>query len=369
MKRKILATLLTGAMVLSLVGCGGSTKQTVQDNTTKETTDSTEVGQTEATEESEELGDTLVFYSPMTDDDVNSVLDGFNELYPDIDVEVVNGSAGELTARITAEADNPQGDVMWGGLAQTDGNNYADIFEPYTSDYEDEVFDDYKSNNGFYNYSHLSTVVFCVNTDLEKEAGVEIKGYADLLNPALKGKIVFSDPNSSSAAWNNVCNIMAVYGNDSDDAWTEIKGLMDNGLVVSESSSTCFKSVADGEYTVGLTYEDGASALLKSGAENIRLVYPEEGTSATAMGCAMIKGAPHEAAAKAMINYLMSAEGQGERAELLGTIRMTNANAEYDTVYIPATKEIKWVTRDIDWLIENKQEVLDHWNELITSVK
>ena len=59
---------------------------------------------------------------------------------------------------------------------------------------------DYRSNNGFYNFDHLSTIVFCVNTDLEKELGLTIKGYKDLLNPVLKGRIVLSDPNSSSAA-------------------------------------------------------------------------------------------------------------------------------------------------------------------------
>ncbi len=376
MKKKFLAALITGTMVLSLVGCGGGSKPATKDTTdTTGTakTESTDAGKTETKTETagatEDLGNKLVFYSSMTDDDVNSVLDGFNALYPDIEVEVVNGSAGELTARITAEADNPQGDVMWGGLPQTDGDSHADIFEPYLSDHESEVYDDYKSNNGFYNYSHLSTVVLCVNTKLEEKAGIEIKGYKDLLNPALKGQIIFSDPNSSSAAWNNLCNIMAVYGNDSDEAWALMKGLIDNGMIISDSSSKCFKAVADGEYIVGLTYEDGASTLLKSGADNIRLVYPEEGTSATAMACAMIKGAPHQAAAKAMINYLLSAEGQAERAESLGTIRMTNANAKYNTVYIPATEDIKWVSRDINWLIENKQQVLDHWNELVTSAQ
>lgn len=57
------------------------------------------------------------------------------------------------------------------------------------------------------------------------------------------------------------------------------------------SSSVAFKSVETGEYVVGMTYEDGVAALLKSGAKNIKLVYPEEGTSASALGCAVIKGA------------------------------------------------------------------------------
>jgi iron(III) transport system substrate-binding protein len=272
---------------------------------------------------SNDLGKSLVLYSTMTENDINNLLSGFNKKYPGVNVEVVNGSAGELVARIRAEKNNPQGDLMWGGLANSDGEANSDIFEHWLSQYESEIMPDYRSNNGFYNLDHLSTPVFCINTDLEKKLGLKITSYADLLNPALKGKIVLSDPNSSSAAWNNLSNIMAVFGNDSKESWDYIKALMGNGLVISTSSSVCFKSVQTGEYVAGMTYEDGASTLLKSGAKNIRMVYPKEGDSASAFGCAVIKGAPHMNAAKAMVDYLMSADGQSILGNV-GTIRFTN---------------------------------------------
>lgn len=313
---------------------------------------------------SSKSGDKLVLYSTMTENDLTNLLEGFGEAYPDIEVEVVNGSAGELTARIQAEANNPQGDLMWGGLANSDGDAHEDIFEHWLSDHEDEVMDEYKSNNGFYNLGHLSTVVFAVNTELEEELGIEINGYEDLLNPELKGKIVIADPNSSSSAWNNFSNIMAVYGYDSQESWDYMKALIENDLIISTSSSVAFKSVETGEYVAGMTYEDGVSTLLKSGAENVKMVYPEEGASASAFGSAVIKDAPNMEAAKKMINYLMSAEGQNYLGNELGTIRFTNKNAEYETPYLPATSEVKWVDRDVEWLMENKEEMLEKWNEL-----
>lgn len=359
MKKKVVAMLLVGVMASTAVACGLGADS---DNTAPTESNAAEADADE--EESEDIGDSLVLYCSMTDDDVETVVEGFNELYPDCEVEVVNGSAGELCARIQAESENPQGDVMLGGINQTDGDTYKDIFEPYLSKHEDEIYDEYKSNNGFYNYDHLSSVVFCVNTDLETELGLDIEDYDDLLDPALAGKVVISDPNESSAAWNNVSNIMAVYGYDSDESWDLIEGLMKNNMVIASSSSVCFKAVADGEYVVGLTYEDGASTLLKSGAENIKLVYPASGSSSLALGCAVVKNAPHMAAAKAMVDYLMDADSQTVRGNALGTIRLTNKNANIDYQYIPKTEDVKWVSRDIDWLIEHKQEVLDHWNQL-----
>ena len=371
MKKNLMRLLGLGLLSLSLVACGGGAKNKEteapkQDAKTEKKTEAAQDKTEAAAENAEDLGDSLTLYCSMTDDDIDTVLEGFNALYPDITVEVVNGSAGELFARLKAEAANPQGDVMLGGMNQADGDKNKDIFEPFISVHENELPDKYKSNNGFYNYDHLSSVVFCVNTDLEKELGLDIKDYKDLLDPKLEGKIVFSDPNESSAAWNNISNIMAVYGNDSEEAWNMIEGLMKNKMVIQGSSSACFKNVADGEYVVGLTYEDGASTLLKSGAKNIKLVYPASGSSNFAFGCAVVKGAPHMAAAKAMVNFLQSAESQTARGNALGTIRLTNPNAKIDYKYIPKDDEVKWVDRDIDWLIKNKDQVLEHWNKLYT---
>lgn len=314
------------------------------------------------------MGKNLVLYSSMTDNDLTNLLKGFGEMYPDVNVEVVNGSAGELTARISAEKYRPQGDLMWGGLSNSDGDIYSEIFEHWLTEYEPQIYPDYQSNNGFYSLDHLSTVVFCVNTELEKELGLNIRNYNDLLDPRLKGKIVMPDPNSSSSAWNNVCNMMAVFGHDSPEVWAYIEKFLNNGVIISTSSSVAFKSVQSGEYVVGLTYEDGASTLLKSGATNIRMVFPEDGTSASAFGCAMIKGAPNPEGAKAMINYLMSPEGQSYLGNALGTLRFTNSKAQYKTPFLPATEDVKWVTRDIDWLIKNKRQVLEHWNSIYTSI-
>ena len=115
---------------------------------------------------------------------------------------------------------------------------------------------------------------------------------------------------------------------------------------------------------MGLTYEDGADTLLKSGSDRIRLQYPENGASATSMGCAMIEGCPHPEAAKAMIDFLMSPEGQEALATRLETLRFTNPKAVYDIPYLPANDTINWVSRDTAWLTEHKAELLEKWNAI-----
>jgi hypothetical protein len=42
---------------------------------------------------------------------------------------------------------------------------------------------------------------------------------------------------------------------------------------------------------------------------------------------------------------------------------------QHNSPYLQPTSGIKWVTRDIPWLIANKAQVPEHWNRLVTSIK
>ena len=346
--KKLLAILLALVLVVGLVACGGS----------DDSADTNTAGT-----------GSLVLYSTMTEGDLDALLEAFGNKYPDIEVEVVNGSAGELITRITGEAANPVGDLVWGGMADSDGQKNAEIFEAWVSEYDAENMEGYTSPNGLYSMEHLSTVVFCVNEELEAELGLDIRSYEDLLDPKLKGKITTADPNSSSSAWNNLSNIFAVYGNDTPETWEYIEKLMPN-LVQLGSSSQVFKQVQQGEYVVGLTYEDGAVGLVKDGATNIRLQYPTNGTSASAFGCALIKNGPNPENAKLMIDFICSAEGQTAIAEIQGgTLRYTNAGFQLpENAWLTPSEEITWVVRDVEYLTANKASILEHWNELWAEV-
>ena len=311
------------------------------------------------------LEDKVVIYTSMTQDDLDALIYCFNEVYPDIEIEVVNGTQGELNSRIMAEADNPQGDLVWCGLTDSDGDSLADLFEKWVSEYDAQNLDGYTSNNGMYSMDITSTVCLAVNTRLEKEMGLNITSYADLLNPELKGKIIFSDPNSSSAAWNNLCNIMSVFGLDTDEAWDYIAQLMPN-IKISDSSSACFNSVKDGEYVCGITYESGAVKLIMNGAEDYELRYFDEGVSASAFGSAIIKNCQHPNAARVLIDFTCSADGQNAMAEYdQGTLRFLNKGFVFpEDGYLLPTSEIKWVERPVLELADKKADLLEHWNTL-----
>ena len=180
--KKIIAMLLVLAMALALVACGASEPAPAATEAPKAEAPKAEEPKEEAPaapaeKAPEEYTGEVQLYSTMTEADLDALITCFNDKYPNIEVIVTNGSAGELTTRIDGEKGNPQGDLVWGGMADSDGQAYAGIFEAWVSEYDAENLEGYTSPNGLYSMEHLSTVVFCVNEELEAELGLTIDSY------------------------------------------------------------------------------------------------------------------------------------------------------------------------------------------------
>ena len=60
----------------------------------------------------------LTVYTAVEAEDLKRYADAFNEDHPDININWVRDSTGIITAKLLAEKDNPQADVIW-GLAAT----------------------------------------------------------------------------------------------------------------------------------------------------------------------------------------------------------------------------------------------------------
>ena len=348
--KKFLCLLLALVMSLSLVACG-ETKQPDADD-----------GDDAAT-----LSGTVVIYSTQTDVDHEVFLEVFNKEYPDVNVEFISGSLGELVARVDAEKENPQADVIFGGLSQTDGDQYLDLLQEYTPKYADQCA---VESNGYYTYFAYQYVCLIKNTEVLNELGVDVEGYADLLQPELKGHIIQADPSASSSAWRQLQTMLYLMGDEFGDekAWDYQKSLMENcNGVISTSSSACYKDVYNGEYAVGLTYDNGAISLLMSGADNVEIVWPTEGNTVCAFASGMVKNCPHPELAAAVLDVLSSADFQLAREKAAGS-RGPNTTYVNDESYFPADIDDGVVPMDFEMMSAQKSTLIEKWTDLWASI-
>lgn len=348
--KKFLCLLLALVMSLSLVACGETKQPDAND------------GDDAAT-----LSGTVVIYSTQTDVDHEVFLEVFNKEYPDVNVEFISGSLGELVARVDAEKENPQADVIFGGLSQTDGDQYLDLLQEYTPKYADQCA---VESNGYYTYFAYQYVCLIKNTEVLNELGVDVKGYAELLQPELKGHIIQADPSASSSAWRQLQTMLYLMGDEFGDekAWDYQKSLMENcNGVISTSSSACYKDVYNGEYAVGLTYDNGAISLLMSGADNVEIVWPTEGNTVCAFASGMVKNCPHPELAAAVLDVLSSADFQLSREKAAGS-RGPNTTYVNDESYFPADIDDGVVPMDFEMMSAQKSTLIEKWTDLWASI-
>ena len=250
----------------------------------------------------------LVIYTTVSKGVVSELVPMF-EKQTGIKVEIVRAGVGELIKRIQSEKDNPLADVLWGSALaslQAAGEPY---FEHYVSANNDAMVDRYKNVEGWVTRHSLAVRCLLVNKNLIGD--IPVTGYADLLNPALKGKISHVDPSASSSGYGHLCNMLfAMGGNDLDKGWEYVDKFCANlGNKLLNSSSAVWKGVNDGEYTVGLTYEEVALQSVKSGAP-VKIVYMKEGCFVEANCTAIIKNAKNLENAKKFIDFLTGKEAQ-----------------------------------------------------------
>jgi len=305
----------------------------------------------------------LVVYSPNSDGEIQGILYPFGDKY-NIKISLQSMGTGECLSKLNAEKGNPQCDVMFGGVNMGVYVTNKDLFQPYVAKGNDLLPKGYQNTTGYFTNYLLSGSNLLVNTDLEKSLGLNITGYADLLNPALKGKIASANPVASSSAWAQLCNILLVMGGyESPQAWGYVESLIKqlNGKLTSGSSAV-YKGVNQGEYVVGLTYEDPSVALLADGAKNVRVVYPKEGAVWLPAASAIVAGCKNVDNAKLFMDFLISDECQKIVAGL--TNRPVNTKIPNTNKFLLPFSQIKIAYEDIQYTSDNKKAIQQRWTDL-----
>ena len=298
----------------------------------------------------------LVVYSPHDADPLNAGVAMFQAAYPDIDVQVIAAGTGELCQRIVAESENPQGDVLWGGGADTLAG-YVDYFDAYVCANDDVIGDAYKDADDMWIGESPLPMIFIYNKNLIAEEDVP-KTWDDLCNEALKGKIAYASPAKSGSAYTQLCTML--FSKDTiDEGWELVFNFIKNlDGKVQDSSGNCHKLVASGEYAVGVTIEK--SAVLYNDNPDIAYVYPEK-NSAVPDGVALIKNCPNPDNAKLFIDFVTGLECQ--TAQNADWARRP-VRSDLTPVGLVGLDTLDLGNYDFAYAAKNKAEIVEKWNDL-----
>lgn len=341
--KKIILSALGACMLTSLVGCSSPAKE---EQSMKE-------------QDAATGSNTLTLYSPHPAETINLVVQEF-EQKTGIKVEIVAAGTGELLKRVESEKDNPLGDVLWGGGAES-LQAYSEYFTPYQSPELENVDPKYYDSEYRWIGESPLPMVIMYNTNLVPESQA-ITSWKDVLKPEFTGKIAMADPAKSGSAYTILATMLTAYKSE-NDGWDFIRDFYNNlDEKILSSSSAVYKGVADGEYSVGLTLEKEAIKYVNSGAP-VKIVYPEEGTSAVPDGVAIIKNAKNMDNAQKFIDFVLSKETQSLMSQQLS--RRSIRNDVDSPQGLGPISEIKLVDYDFQWASGEKESVLKMWKDIL----
>ncbi len=302
----------------------------------------------------------LTVYTAVEAEDLAKYAERFNEAHPDIKINWVRDSTGVITARLLAEKENPQADVVW-GLAGTSLLLLKNegMLAPYAPEGLDALSPKFRDSDETPSWVGMDAwmAAICVNT-VEAEANnlPMPTSWQDLANPVYQGHVVMPNPNSSGTGFLDVSAWLQMMGEDS--GWTFMDGLHQNISRYTHSGSKPCKMAASGETTIGVSFAFRGARLKEQGAP-LELVFPSEGLGWEVEATAIVNGTDNLEAAQTLVNWSISRDAMEMYNEGYAIVGMPGVAKPVQN--FPANAEELIIDNDFAWAASNREAILAEW--------
>ncbi|WP_417429785.1 putative 2-aminoethylphosphonate ABC transporter substrate-binding protein [Kiloniella sp.] len=304
----------------------------------------------------------LTVYTAVEAEDLKRYAAAFNEVHPDITVNWVRDSTGVVTAKLLAEKDNPQADVVW-GLA---GSSLLlmkkeDMFETYAPAGVDQLDSRFRDNSDTPVWAGMDAWVaaVCVNT-VEAEANnlPMPTSWADLTKPEYKGHVAMPNPGSSGTGFLDVASWLQMFGEE--DGWAFMDDLHENISHYTHSGSKPCKQAAAGEVSIGISFAFRAAKSKNQGAP-LEIVMPSEGVGWEMEAAAIVKGTKKLDAAKKLMDFIVSKPAMEHYNQGYAVVAMPGISKPIENY--PANITDSMIAMDFEWSANNRDAILAEWTD------
>lgn len=303
----------------------------------------------------------LTVYTGLEEEYLVKYIEMFEKDFPDVELNIVRDSQGAISAKVLAEKDNPQADVLWGlagvNLIQLDKENILTEIDFMDLTNFKEIFIDKKNTNPHWIGMDAWTSAIIVNKVELNKKGLEFpKSYTDLLKPEYKEEVVMPNPASSGTGFLTVLGWINIFGEEK--AWEYMDNLNKNIKMYVHSGSAPVKMTMQGENFLGIGM-DSESLRLGKGNEAVQTVFPLEGYGWDMEGVALIKKEEIKPEAKQFIEWVLSKKMMEEYSNNIGIL----AHKDVKTKLIGYTDDFEenLAKTDFYWAAENRDRILKEW--------
>jgi iron(III) transport system substrate-binding protein len=171
-----------------------------------------------------------------------------------------------------------------------------DLFVPFRPRNFDKVPAEVKDARGFHVAQRLNLVGMVARTD----KGLELpRNWTDLTDAKYQGRMVMADPSYTAIQLMIVGTLSKKYG------WEFYQKLRANDIMIVQGHQQVSETLTRGERLLAAEGADQYAWLDRKAGHKVQTIFPADGAFAISAPTAVIKGAPHPNAAKALAEFMI----------------------------------------------------------------
>jgi iron(III) transport system substrate-binding protein len=209
---------------------------------------------------------------------------------------------------------------------------------------------------------------WAVNEGLLKKMGKPLpKTWDDLAKPDYKGLIAVANPNTSGTAYTELVTILLMKGEEK--GWDYLAKLHKNTSQYTKSGSAPGQLAGRGEVAIAIVFLHDAIMYADEGFP-VKPVAPADGTGYEIGGLSLIKGAPHPAIAKKVIDWALTPDVQAIAKDFRSFQLQSTQKTPLPAVVIKHGMDfehVKTIKYDFLWASQNRDRILKRWTEQVYS--
>src|SRR5690625_2314072 len=304
----------------------------------------------------------ITVYTSYEEDELSAFLERMEDSLPDLEVNVLRLSTGDLHARILAEANNPQHDVIWGwAVTSMVDPRILEMLEPYEPENIDRVPARFKDAEGHWFAVTGYMGAFCVNDLVLEDKGLPMPAsWEDLLDPVYEGEIVMPNPASSGTGYLQIASLLQMKGEE--EGWEFLRALDKNMAQYIKSGSRPCNVASQGEYAIGASFALRAIKNINEGYP-ITMVIPSEGAGNELEANALMASSQNKEAAQRFLDWTLSDAAVGEYYTWKEIVTVSGGQIPQNFLDAGLPEDISSVMYEMDfaWSAENRDRILEQW--------
>lgn len=246
----------------------------------------------------------LVLYTSQPQADAQATIDAFRRVHPNVEVTFTRDGTTQLMNRLQAEfvANAPQPDVLLIADAMTmEALKRDNRLQPYPGARVEGL----PAGSHDAEKTYFATKLITTGIVYNRAAPMKPESWADLLKPEARGQVIMPSPLFSGAAAIHMGAVVRQQGL----GWAWFEGLKAGGAQAARGNPAVLEAVAGGQKLYGVIVDFMAIRARERGSP-VEFVFPREGVTFVTEPVAILRTARNVAAARAFVDFVLSADGQ-----------------------------------------------------------